>query len=212
LLTQAIENLLNRNLGDSPRARELCASLRGKRVLVIMTGTPYNVAAESTGESLRLARDADGTFDAEIEGSPINLVALAGAAPEALLQSKAVQLRGDSEIAQSFRELVLLLRPDIEEELARLLGDSVGHRVWQLARGVFDFGRRAADTTVRNAAEYLAHERRDLVPRSEAESFMNDVDVLREDVDRMEARLALAARALEPAAAPDPAPGAEPPP
>jgi ubiquinone biosynthesis protein UbiJ len=53
------------------------------------------------------------------------------------------------------------------------------------------FGRRAAATGVRNVAEYLAHERRDLVPRAEAEDFYRRVERLREDLDRLEARIGL---------------------
>jgi ubiquinone biosynthesis protein UbiJ len=46
-----------------------------------------------------------------------------------------------------------------------------------------------------NISEYLAHERRDLVPRGEGEHFIRGVDTLREDVDRLEARLDLLTRA-----------------
>jgi ubiquinone biosynthesis protein UbiJ len=53
------------------------------------------------------------------------------------------------------------------------------------------FGRRAATTGMRNVAEYLAHERRDLVPRAEAEDFYRNVERLREDLDRLEARTRL---------------------
>ncbi len=60
---------------------------------------------------------------------------------------------------------------------------------WRAVRSTF--GRRAVSTTALNAAEYLAHERGDLVPRPEAEVFFEGVDRLREDVDRFEARLAL---------------------
>ena len=38
MLTQAIENLLNRNLPRSPRAQALCAALSGKRVRVEAEG------------------------------------------------------------------------------------------------------------------------------------------------------------------------------
>ena len=53
---------------------------------------------------------------------------------------------------------------------------------------------KAATTTVRNVAEYLGHERQDLVPRSEAEQFLQGVDTLREDVDRLAARVDLLTR------------------
>ena len=50
------------------------------------------------------------------------------------------------------------------------------------------FRNSAATTGVRNVAEYLAHERRDLVSRPEAEDFYRGVERLREDLDRLEAR------------------------
>lgn len=196
MLTGIIENLLNRNLGASPRARELCAELREQRIAITMSGTPLRIAVESTGDSLRLSRAAAGEFHAEIEGSPVNLVALAGPAPEALLQRGAVKIRGDVELAQRYRELALLLRPDFEEELSRFVGDAPAHQAVRLALGALAFGRRAASTTALNAAEYLAHESGDLVPRPEAAVFFEGVDRLREDVDRLEARLALRERQL----------------
>ncbi len=213
MLTGIVENLLNRNLGASPRARELCAALRARRLAIVMSGTPLRIAVESTGDSLRVTRigagigsaaagvgaaDADAGpgstttgFDVEVEGSPVNLLALAGSEPEALLQRGAIRMRGDVDLAQRYRELALLLKPDLEEELSRFVGDAPAHQLMRLALGAVDFGRRAASTATLNAAEYLAHESRDLVPRAEAEVFLEGVDRLREDVDRLEARLAL---------------------
>ena len=46
-----------------------------------------------------------------------------------------------------------------------------------------------AATSVQNLAEYLAHESRDLVSRAEAEHFLRGVDTVREQLDRIEARL-----------------------
>ena len=195
MLTALVENMLNRNLGASPRARELCAALKGRRLQLRVEDLGLRIGFESLGSTLRLARDPEGEFDAEVSGSPLNLIALAGKSPERLLQSGAVQVRGDAELLQRYRELGLLLRPDLEEELSRLVGDAPAHQLARFARGALDFGRRGADTAVRNAAEYFAHERSDLVPRAEAEVFLEGVDRLREDVDRAAARVdALVAR------------------
>jgi len=190
MLTELVENLLNRNLGASPRARELCAALRGRRLRITLSGLGVRIGLESLGSTLRIARDPDGDFDAEVEGSPVNLIALAGPSPEHLLRSGTVQVRGDTELLQRYRELGLLLRPDLEEELSRFVGDAPAHQVMRFAGSAFGFGRHAADTAVRNAAEYFAHERGDLVPAAEAEAFMSDVDRLREDIDRAEAQTA----------------------
>ena len=50
---------------------------------------------------------------------------------------------------------------------------------------------QCGNTAARNVHEYLAHERRDLVPRTEATHFLEGVDRLREDADRLEARVRL---------------------
>ena len=193
MLTQAIENLLNRNLPRSPRARELASSLVGKRVRVEARGLGWVIIAESLNTSIRLTREStDGqTPDADISGSLLNLAALAGSHPEEVIQRGDVTIRGDAEVAQKFRELAMLLKPDVEEELSRLIGDSPAHQALRLVRLATGFGRRAAQTGVRNVAEYLAHERGDLVPRAEAEDFYRGVERLREDLDRVEARVHL---------------------
>jgi len=197
MLTQAIENLLNRNLPRSPRARELCETLAGKRVQVEARGLGWVLIAEALNSSIRLTKSqTDGPPpDAEISGSLLNLAALAGSHPEEVIQRGDVTIRGDAEVAQKFRELAMLLRPDVEEELSRLIGDTPAHQALRLVRLATGFGRRAAQTGVRNVAEYLAHERGDLVPRAEAEDFYRGVERLREDLDRVEARAQLMEKA-----------------
>jgi ubiquinone biosynthesis protein UbiJ len=199
MLTATLENVLNRGLPRSPRAQQLCAELAGRKVAVAIAGSPRYVLVESTGLSLKLSAVtaealASTPTDATISGGPFSLLALSGAAPEAVLQRGAVRIDGDAELAQKFRELALLLRPDLEEELSQLVGDVPAHQLGRFARAAFGWTRKAASTTVRNAAEYLGHERRDLVPRSEAEQFLQGVDTLREDVDRLAARIDLLTR------------------
>jgi ubiquinone biosynthesis accessory factor UbiJ len=205
MLIQTIENVLNRGLPRSPRARQLCRELEGHRVGVDVTGI-MRLVIESTGETLRLTRDASAgaeaaTVEAEIAGGPLSLLALAGESPEAVLQRGDVQIRGDVQLAEKFRELALLLRPDIEEELSKVLGDSPAHHLGRFARAVSGWTRNATATTVRNVAEYLAHERQHLVPKAEGDQLLKGVDTLRESVDRLEARIDLL-RARTPVPAP----------
>lgn len=206
MLTEILERSLNRNLPRSPRARELAAALSGRRLRVELRGTARHIEVESTGALLRLRsgalRDAANPPpgdapspqpagpDAQVSGSPLALLALAGSDPEAVIRRGDVRISGDAEVARGFRELVLLLRPDLEEELSRFVGDAPAHHAMRLAARVLTFGRRAAATGVRNVAEFLGHETRDAVPKPEAESLFRDIERLREDVDRIEARIA----------------------
>lgn len=195
MLTSTLENVLNRGLPRSPRARQICRELQGHRVGVEVTGFTRWVV-ESNGDTLHLTRNSATAAEAELAGGPLSLMALMGSAPEGVLQRGDVQIRGDAELAQKFRELALLLRPDFEEELSQLVGDVPAHTLGRFARGVFGWSERAATTTVRNVAEYLAHEKQHLVPRAEGDQLLKGVDALREDVDRLEARLDVIARKL----------------
>ena len=54
---------------------------------------------------------------------------LAGDSPDAVVQRGDVVISGDTQLAEQFRELGRLLRPDPEEELALLVGDAAAHRL-----------------------------------------------------------------------------------
>ena len=132
-----------------------------------------------------------GQANATLSGTPLSFLRLAGAQPEAALRAGAVHIEGDAEVAQAFSELLKQARPDLEEELSRIVGDVAAHQVGNLARSVMDFGQRARSTFAQNIAEYLQEEGRDVPTRVEADEFIADVDRLRDDVDRLEARMRL---------------------
>ncbi|HEY0767136.1 MAG TPA: SCP2 sterol-binding domain-containing protein, partial [Steroidobacteraceae bacterium] len=144
MLSATLDNLLNRGLPRSPRARQLCASLSGKSLAIeIRDITRLRVA--STGLTLTVTRD-DAPADATLTGGPLSLLALTGDSPDAVLQRGDVAIGGDAELAQKFRELGKLLRPDLEEELSLLLGDVPAHQLGRLARLGLDWSRKAAST------------------------------------------------------------------
>lgn len=189
MLTATIENLLNRGLPRSPRAQQICAELAGRRI-AIEAPAMARLLVESTGNSLRITR-GNLPADAEVIGGPLSLLALGGSAADAPLSRGEVVVRGDAELAQKFRELARLLKPDPEEELSILIGDVAAHRVGRLARGALDWTRNATTTLLQDVGEYFSHERADLVSREEGEQFLRGVDALREDLDRLDARLEL---------------------
>jgi ubiquinone biosynthesis protein UbiJ len=185
-----LESVLNRNIAGSAAARRLCKQLDGKVLALHVTGLPLNVFFRSEGERMSIDTTNAGTPAASLSGSPLALLRLAGPAPESAIRGGSIQIQGDAEVAQAFSELLKQAQPDLEEELSRVIGDVAAHQVGNTARAVLGFGRRAVDTLTQNVAEYLQEEGRDLPTRTEADEFVADVDKLRDDVARLEARLA----------------------
>jgi ubiquinone biosynthesis accessory factor UbiJ len=187
MLTATLENLLNRGLPRSLRARQLTAELNGRSLAIVLPDIA-RLRLASTGVTLAATFDA-AAADATLSGGPLALLTLLGPSALPALQSGGVAISGDAEIADRFRELLALLRPDFEEEMSLAIGDVPAHELARLVRGAGDFAAKAAGTALMNLAEYLAHESADLVPRNEGEQFLRGVDALREGVDRLQARV-----------------------
>lgn len=193
-LLKPLESLLNRNLGASTPARQLLAELAG-RSFAIEIAAPLpsarlrvRLAAEPTG----LAVTSDELpSDATVAGTPFALAALLGGRADGRLAASGATISGDAEVAQGFEKLLRHARPEFEEELARLVGDVPARQAARAARGFLAWGRTVADTFARNVGEYLQEEGRDVPARAEVEQFYGEVDRVREDADRAEARLRL---------------------
>jgi ubiquinone biosynthesis protein UbiJ len=189
VIERLLDRAVARAMADSPRAATILARLQGKRLAIHTRGTPWSLVVESTGRTLKAYRAADA--HATIIGAPLSLLALASADAQAVIQRGDVRIEGDAEIAQQFRELGGLLRPDLEAGMARLLGRGGAHLAMRGLRTAVGWTRAAAWTSVRNLAEYLSHETGDLVSRPEAEHYLRGVEQLREQLDRIDARLQL---------------------
>jgi ubiquinone biosynthesis protein UbiJ len=207
MLTQKIQTLLDEQVAGSPRARELLELLEGRRMRIVARHTPWELWLLAQEGRLRLLRGAAGsadavgvgTADATLADTPFGLLALLHEDPAAVIRRGDVTLAGDGEIGARFQELAMLLRPDLEAALAGVVGDIPAWGAGSLLRKALAFGRASVATQATNIGEYLAHERRLLVPSAEARQFIEEVDALREQTDRLAARVAqLEARETRP--------------
>jgi ubiquinone biosynthesis protein UbiJ len=188
MLERILSSAVARARAESTRVRELLAQLEGRRVAIQVLGTPLHLLLESTGTDLNLSR-ATGDADATVRGSPLALLALSGPDAQSVINRGEVQIEGSTHVAQQFRDLARLLRPELEPLLSSVLGRSLAHLFMRGVHGVADWTRAAAWTQVQNLAEYLAHERSALVSRAEAEGFLRGVDEARDQMERIAARL-----------------------
>jgi ubiquinone biosynthesis protein UbiJ len=187
------EAVLNRNIATSSRAAALAKRLEGATLQVDVEAIT-RVRATCCGGRLNLLAGDDSPADAVISGSaPALLQMFKAGAPSAQTRTP-VQIRGDAEIANLYRDLFAAARPDLEEEVSRWVGDMPARHLALLAKSVRTWARRARRTAGENIAEYLQEEGRDLVTKPEMEEFLRGVDRVRESMDRIEARLTLLER------------------
>lgn len=100
-----------------------------------------------------------------------------------------VAVSGDSEFAEALNYVCRNLRWDAEEDLARVFGDIVAHRMMQTGETLRQWGAQAGDNLARSFAEYWTEEQPLIARASDVEKFNRDVDRLRDDVARLEKRV-----------------------
>ena len=101
-----------------------------------------------------------------------------------------VRVDGDTGVAQRFSDALGGLDIDWEEQLSKLTGDVFAHELGRGLRGARRESERVGRSMRDNLSEYLTEEARVLPHRYEVEDFIVDVDALRDDADRLEARIA----------------------
>jgi len=184
-----VANVLNRNIRETTPARELCDKLDDTIVAVRVRNTALAVWFIIRDGVLELATDHDGEPDVLISGSLLTLARMSGDTGLEALRDGSLELTGDAHKAERFQRLLAFAKPDVEEEFSSVVGDAAAHRLGQLARGLGEWGRDARSTMGANIREYLQEESRDVPSRYEMEGFAADVGTLRDDVDRLEARI-----------------------
>jgi ubiquinone biosynthesis protein UbiJ len=202
LPVERLEAAVDRAVHESGRARELCAQLNGRRLRVVATGSPWTVDLHVANGTVRLRAGGDSglarrsghdpqpdSADATLRGSAVALLGALGESQRAWLQNGSLRIDGDAEIAQRFAELLRCLRPDVENEIARLTGPIPAHLLTTLSGALWRNGRALWESQSRSVADYLAHERRTLVSAPEAEHHYRGIEAARERLDRLDARL-----------------------
>ena len=184
-----VSRILNSNIQDSTPARELCLQLSGTVVAIRVNNTALVAYIRVFDDALDVVTSSSEEPDIVICGSLITLAKMAGQSGEAAVRDGSLQLTGDAEQAEQFQKLLFYAKPDIEEQLSGVVGDITAHRLGEIARGFGRWGRDTKRTMGDNIREYLQEESRDTPSRYEVERFTVEVNTLRDDVARVEARL-----------------------
>ena len=194
---QVLEQTLNRLLEMDADTAALLGELSGRVIAVEVSGTA--VAFRLVPETGALRVHADGTQapDVTIRGRPLELLRHVAARGAAARGGGHIEIAGDVEVAQRLQQILARLEPDWEEALSQWVGDLPARKLGRAAGALVEFGREVRQSLSFSASEYLRYERRVLVDRPEADGFVRAVDDLRDDAERLRARLQLLDRRLE---------------
>lgn len=186
-----LEQTLNMALNLDPDLPQRLIPLQNKVLQIEITGTPFIFSLTPKGHLITLQAGSDLKPDCIIRGSFIALTQL-GLAKDFTATRESlnnIEMQGDLELAQAFKKLMSELDIDWEEGLSNIVGDVIAHQVGRGVRGAWAWTQQSAKSLQMNLTEYLQEEAMLMPPRAELEDFYHDVDKLRLDVERLEARI-----------------------
>ena len=101
-----------------------------------------------------------------------------------------IAIDGDTALAGVVHHLWRHLRWDAEEDLSRVFGDIAAHRMADSARALGEWARMSGENLARSFTEYVTEERPSIAAANDIRRFAADVDLLRDDLARLEKRIA----------------------
>ena len=176
---------LNHLLSQQPLAAEHLRPFAGKGVEVRCPPFP----------DLRVTILESGLLDRAPAGTASALVVKlkAGALPLLLARDPAarsqIEIEGPADLAGAVDALFRTLVWDIEEDLSRVFGDVIAHRLASGGRALAAWQRDASLRLAENFAEYWVEEQPMLLRPDDAQKFKRGVEALRDDTAQLEKRI-----------------------
>jgi ubiquinone biosynthesis protein UbiJ len=184
-----IEEAGNRLLRLDPETLRRLGDLQGRVICIEFRDLGRKLYLHPSESGFRLATQSDSAPAVTLRGTLATFGRLGLGTQTETLGAGELDIEGDAALGQRLQRILGNLDLDWEEPLARLFGDPLGHGIGRAARAVFAWQRTALRIFGSNTAEYLQEEARLLPVRHEVEAFLNAVDAVRADVDRLTARV-----------------------
>ena len=184
MLTKAVLAALNHLLEQADWARRRLLPYAGQ---VAELQLPAGTVRFRIGDDGFLATATDGTPDLTLS-VPAEATVAAFSGGEAAM--KHVRIAGNAEFGESLGFVLRHLEWDAEADLACLVGEVAAPRLHRGLLGFLLWQRQSLERASTNLRDYLVFERPTLVPTADLEDFAVELGRLRDDLARLEKRIA----------------------
>jgi ubiquinone biosynthesis protein UbiJ len=193
---RALEVALNRLLALDPGLCSELSALEGRRIQMTMEAP--SLALELSVRDGRLAVGPAHSESADVTSEPD--LAIRGTLGGLLAQLPflrprtggpvgGMKIAGDAELARQLQRLAERYDPDWNLPFTDVFGDVLGVQLAGGVRAALRAGRDGGAKLARHGAEFLTEESRDAIGRAELDAHLDDVDALRDRVERLAARM-----------------------
>ena len=193
LALSAFEDMLNKALDLDAATRLQLNKLVGRSLLLNVQYPDLSILVFLDENRVRLTPAEDATdhpATATVTATSFDFIKQALKRDVPISQS-GLTLAGDIFFLQELQQIGLQLDIEWEQGLSVLVGDIAAQQIGQCVRSLWSFAKKAAEALLQNSGEFLREDAQ-LLPRPwQVEDFIEEVQELRSDIERFEARLTL---------------------
>lgn len=183
----ALEKVVNQYIKCDSDYTHFLAPLADKIICVNISQPPLTLHLEFSAEAITFSNHCYIEPDCTMNGESFNFLKLA-LNKNAAITASGISIKGDTQVAQSFAYLCRNINIDWEEMLANVVGDNLAHTAGNAARQAASMGRECSSKIRTDVQEFLHHESKAFPTRIEVNKFLDKIDTLRHDVDRLTIR------------------------
>ena len=198
-LLATMEAALNQLFAMDPESFARLADFKGRVIAFHITDMDQWLYFFPDAQGMQIISHYEGEPDTVISGSLLAFAKMAMAEDHEKTRSVFkgdIKITGDMALGQHFQALFQQLNIDWEEHLSHITGDVIAHSLGNAARSVLGFGKKLFNSMGMDVSEYLQYETRDIASGPEIQHFNQQVDTIRNDVERAEARIKRLEQAL----------------
>jgi len=188
-LTSSLELLINKALSLNINLVDL-KKLQQKTLTIVLSELSFPISFSVDSNRILvsgLTERADCTINTSIK--TLQKLKAEQQITELIKQDK-LDLSGDIKVAQQFASLAENLDIDWQSELANHIGDVPTHKLVQLSKKLANKFQFAAKQIKADASEFIVHEKRLVVTRSQVDNFNHQVNEVSRQVDDISTRIA----------------------
>lgn len=190
MLIELFELATNHALEHDQQTMQRLQQLQGKSMALHIKTIEQSITVSPCPEGVELSREIPENVDVTLTATPSAMLKISRDGMEqADLQPGDLEISGDPIIGQRFAKIITELNIDWQTLLAEQIGDSPARVVSMAAEQTRDFVQQSRSQLHTRFIHFIQQELDVTVEQDEVNQFLDNVDSLRADAERLAARI-----------------------
>lgn len=186
---EKIQDVIKHLLHQDQQTLNSIRELAGKIIEIVIAGPEFHIWLQFNNEGITIMKEFDGKAHVTIKAGPASFIGLLSHKYKSVKASPDMDISGDVVLAQDFQKILNNIDIDWEEQLSHWIGDTAAHKLGRIFKHTRAYIKETGKTIGMDISEYLRYEKNILPDRDEVDEFIADVDMLRNDAERIRQRI-----------------------